>query len=425
MNNIITKNGLQEDGINLFEYFLAILKYKEFVIKTTLAAMLIATVVSIIIPSLYLAETKILPPQGGSSSMASVFATQMGGVISPATFGIKNTNDLYIALLKTRGVSDYVATKLDLMKSYKVESRETMREILKQGLRVQDDRRSGIIIIGFTHRNPQIAADIVNAYVEGLQNLNNSLAVTEASQRRLFFEDQLKIAKENLIRSEDSLKSFQQRTGTIKIDDETKAVMGTVAEMRAKVSAKEVELRVMRAYATAQNPDMQRLQTETSALKEELLKLESKTGLDDDSLPTVGKMSALGTEYVRKMRDYRYSESLYEIFMRQFEAAKLDEAKDAALVQIVEKAEVPESRISPKRRNIVFRTGALVFLFSIGLVILKSLYADFVSDPTHKAEIDKVKDSFASSTIIKDLKLDIIGEKIAKMIKRKNHEFKA
>lgn len=357
--------------------------------------------------------------------MASVFATQMGGVISPATFGIKNTNDLYIALLKTRGVSDYVATKLDLMKSYKVESRETMREILKQGLRVQDDRRSGIIIIGFTHRNPQIAADIVNAYVEGLQNLNNSLAVTEASQRRLFFEDQLKIAKENLIRSEDSLKSFQQRTGTIKIDDETKAVMGTVAEMRAKVSAKEVELRVMRAYATAQNPDMQRLQTETSALKEELLKLESKTGLDDDSLPTVGKMSALGTEYVRKMRDYRYSESLYEIFMRQFEAAKLDEAKDAALVQIVEKAEVPESRISPKRRNIVFRTGALVFLFSIGLVILKSLYADFVSDPTHKAEIDKVKDSFASSTIIKDLKLDIIGEKIAKMIKRKNHEFKA
>ncbi|MBU2574185.1 MAG: hypothetical protein KKH28_08935, partial [Elusimicrobia bacterium] len=367
----------QEDEIeiNLFDYLIVILKHKEFIIKTTLAVSFLAAVISLLIPPAYLSETKILPPQSGNSSMASLMASQMAGIgISPAALGVKNTSDLYMALLKTRGVADYVTDKLDLMKAYKINSRETMRKVLGAELTVRNDRKSGIITIGFQHRKPQKAADIANAYVEGLQNLNNTLAVTEAGQRRLFFEEQLKAAKENLIKSEENLKAFQQRTGTIKIDDEARGVMETVAKMRAGISAKEVELRVMKAYATAQNPDMQRLQTETAALKEELLKLESKDRLGDDSVPTVGKMSALGTEYVRKMRDYRYNEALYEIFMKQFEAAKIDESKDAALVQIVEKAEAPEKRFKPQRRKTVITTFFLTLFLTIIIVFFKSYY---------------------------------------------------
>ncbi|MCX5785940.1 MAG: Wzz/FepE/Etk N-terminal domain-containing protein [Elusimicrobia bacterium] len=405
----------QEDEIeiNLFNYLIVLLKHKEFIIKTTLAVTFAAAVFSLLVPPSYLSETKVLPPQSGNSSMASIMASQLGGLgMSPAAFGVKNTNELYIALLKTRGVTDFVTEKLDLMKSYKLKSRENMRKLLVNGLTVRNDIKSGIITLGFEHRNPQMAADIANAFVEGLQHFNNNLAVTEASQRRLFFEEQLKTAKENLIQSEESLKSFQQRTGTIKIDEEARGVIETVAKMRAEVSGKEVELRVMKAYATPENPDMQRLQTETAALKEELLKLESKTSLGDDSVPTVGKMSVLGTEYVRKMRDYRYNEALYEIFLKQFEAAKIDESKDAALVQIVEKAEAPEKRFKPQRQGIVVRAFFLALFLTVVFVFFKGYCQSLTADPETKKKIQQTKSYLDFSQLIKDLKLEKIAEKI-------------
>lgn len=407
----------QEDEINLLEYVIVVLKHKEFIIKTTLAAMVIAAVVSLLTPPIYLAETKILPPQGGNSSMSSIMASQMG--LPASVLGVKNTNDLYLALLKTRAVADFVIDKHDLMRKYKNKSREGTRQILAANLEVRDDKKSGLITIGFQHRKPEKAAEIANAYVEGLQGLNNSLAVTEAGQRRLFFEEQLKNAKENLIKSEENLKYFQQRTGTIKIDDEAKAVISTVAEMRANISAKEVQLRVMRSYATTENPDLQRLQDETLALKEELRKMESKNRPGDDSVPTVGKMSSLGTEYIRRMREYRYNEALYEILMKQLEAAKLDESKDAALVQIVERAEVPEDRLKPQRRKMVSNTGAVVFIISVILVFLASYYRGLVANSASKAEIDRVKESLDFSQLIKDFKLDVAAQKIRQLIKKR------
>ncbi|OGN79774.1 MAG: hypothetical protein A2X26_13190 [Chloroflexi bacterium GWC2_49_37] len=400
----------QEGEINILEYIIVILKHKEFIIKTTLAAMLIAAVVSFLVPPTYLAETKILPPQSGNSSMASLMATQMG--LSSSVLGVKTTNDLYIALLKTRGVADYVIDNQDLMRKYGKKSREATRKILATSLVVRDDKKSGIIAVGFQHRKPQNAADIANAYVEGLQNLNNELAVTEAGQRRLFFEGQLKTAKENLIKSEENLKYFQQRTGTIKIDDEAKAVIGTVAEMRAKISAKEVQLRVMKSYATSENPDLQRLQDETSALKEELRKMESKNRPGDDSVSTVGKMSSLGTEYIRRMREFRYNEALYEILIKQFEAAKLDESKDAALLQIVEKAEAPEGKIKPQRRRMVVNSGGIVFFLSVCFVVLASYYRGLTLNPDTKMEIDKVQEYLRFDQLLKDLKILSVVQKI-------------
>jgi len=407
----------QEDEINLLEYVILILKRKEFIIKTTLAAMVLAAVISLVIPPTYLAETKILPPQSGNSSMASLMASQMAGMGIPVSaLGVKTTNDLYMSLLKTKPVADYVIDKFDLMR--KAKSREKARKVLADNLVVRDEKKSGIIIVGFQHRKPKQAADIANAYVEGLQDLNNKLAVTEAGQRRLFFEEQLKNAKENLIKSEENLKYFQQRTGTIKIDDEAKAVIGTVAEMRAKISAKEVQLRVMKSYATQENPDLQRLQDETFALKEELRKMESKNRPGDDSVPTVGKMSSLGTEYIRRMREFRYNEALYEILIKQFEAAKLDESKDAALLQIVEKAEAPEKRIKPQRRKIIVNTGALVLILSLVFVFLSSYSVEFYSNPVRRMEIARLKELCDLTRLVKELRLDFLLNSAKAVIKK-------
>ncbi|MCK4936920.1 MAG: hypothetical protein KAR84_08715, partial [Elusimicrobiales bacterium] len=340
------------DEINLLDYLIVILKHKGVILKATFGAMIIAVIISLFLPSMYRAETKILPPQKASSSM-SIFASQMSGMgISPSMLGMKDANSLYVSLLKTKPVSDYVIKELDLLTKLEMESKEGARKILSGGLRIADDKRSGIMTISYEHRNPKLSADIANAFINGLRNLNNSLAVTEASQRRLFFEEQLKYAKNSLIESEEGLQSFQQKTGTIKIDDQAKAAIEETSLIRARISGKEVGLRVMKTYATSQNPDLQKLENEISALKEQLSKLESKN-IGDDSLFSTGKLSVLGAEYIRKMREFKYNEVLYEILMKQYGAAKLDEARDASIIQVVEKAEAPEKRFKPQRKKIV------------------------------------------------------------------------
>lgn len=412
----MSEQTTNEVDINVFDYVVVVLKHKELVIKSTLAAMAVAALISLFLSPVYQAETKILTPQGAGTSMSSMLGSQMG--IPPSAFGGKTAGDLYVALIKARGVADYVIDKYDLMTEFKVRSREAARQLLATGLSVRDDRKSGLITIAFQHRDPRRAADIANAYVEGLQKFNNNLAVTEAGKRRLFFEEQLKNAKENLIQSEENLKYFQQRTGTIKIDDEARAVIENVSGMRAKVSAKEVELRVMRGYATPENPDLQRLESETAALKEELRKMESKNRLGDDSVPTVGKMSSLGTEYIRRMREFRYNESLYEILMKQFEAAKLDESKDSALVQVVERAEPPEARVAPQRKRIVLKAGGVVFLISVLFILIRYLYIGFVANPSNRAEVDRFVSLLDLTQLIHDFKLDVAYRFVVGLVKK-------
>ncbi len=287
---------------------------------------------------------------------------------------------------------------LDLLKIFEVDKKYEARKILTGNLNVQDDKKSGIITVSYINRNPEISANIANYFIEGLRNLNNNLAVTQASQRRLFFEEQLKYAKNALIKSEEGLQAFQQKTGTIKIDEQAKAAIEETSLIRAKISGKEVGLRVMKAYATSQNPDLQKLENEILALKDQLSKLESKN-IGDDSLFSTGKLSVLGAEYIRKMREFKYNETLYEILMKQYGAAKLDEARDTSIIQVIEKAEVPEKRFKPQRRKIVVNTGLIVFFFSIFLVFIKVYYENLIIDLENKPKIEDLKKSIGFESL--------------------------
>ncbi len=407
----------QEDEINLLDYVIVVLKHKEFIIKTTLAAMALAAVVSLVIPPTYQAETKILPPSGGGSSMASLMMAQMGGLGFPqgAFFG-KTNDDLYVSLLVTRPVEDYVIDKFGLMNEYGATRRDLVRQKLADNLTTSIDRKSGIVTLGFTSRSPQQAADIDNAFVEGLQNLNNNLALTDAAQRRLFFEEQLKIARDKLVASENALKSFQQRTGTIKLDDEAKAAVENIAQLRAQVTAKEVQISAMRAYATTDNPDLQRLQDEAAALRGELAKMESRGQAGDGPVSSVGNISSLSTEYLSRMRDYKYKESLYEILLKQLEAAKLDESRDAALIQIVEKAEVPQIKAAPSRRKMVINAGIVVFFVSILFVLFRDSWRNIDRNSELWHKIDNLSLYLDFDNLLRDLHLSFVVEQCARAV---------
>ncbi|MBI4839009.1 MAG: chain length determinant family protein, partial [Nitrospirae bacterium] len=349
---------------------------------------------SLILPSKYMAETKILTPQQGSSSMASQFINQLGGagVFAGGALGVKTPNDLYTEMLKSRAVLDRVIDRFDLTNSYKTKSREDVRSMLvKEMLSAKDDKKSGIITIGVEDKNPQKAADLANAFVEELKNVSQGLAVTEAAGRRLFFEEQLKDAKEALIKSEESLRGFQERTGAVKMDEQAKAVIEGMAQLRAQIAAKEVELKVMRTYSTASNPDLQKTEEALKGLKAELGKLEARGGGKHDTFMPAGRMPEIGTEYTRKIRDFKFNETLYGLLTQQFEAAKLDEARDSAIIQVIDKAIPPERRFKPKRTQMVMVAGISGFVISVFIAFFMEFIEKSSENPETRQRFETIK----------------------------------
>lgn len=410
-----TQGRQSEKESNPLDYLIVVLKNKKIIFKATFGSMALAAVISFLIPSTYVAETRILPPQTFNSSMGTYFS-QLGGM-GVSGLAVKTPNDLYVNLLRSRSVLDYVTETQGLAKVYGTQSPESLRNILSRDVMIRDDKKSGVITIAYEHRKPQVAADVANAFVSGLQSLNNNLAVTEASQRRLFFETQLNIAKESLIKSEEGLKGFQQRTGTMKIDEQLKAAMEETAQIRAKISAKEVQLRVMKTYATPENPELQQLQDEILALKDQLVKLGYK-GDEDDSLLSARKISVYGTEYLRKMREFKYNESLYEILVKQYEVAKLDESKNASLVQIIDKAIPPEKRASPNRKHLVLNAGWVVFFLAVFFVFARVFFDNLLLNPDYNAKWDEIrKDIVTDSKTILDMLMSVLEFLRAKMRK--------
>lgn len=383
-----------EDEINLLDYLIVILKRKKLVISITLGAAIITAIIVFIITPIYRAETRILPPQTGSSSIALSMLTQMSGAQGiTESLGLKTpSGDLYVGMLKSRTIADRIIDRFNLIELYKADYREDARkELLEDVLGAETDKNSGIITISVDDKDPKRSAGMANAFVEELKNLTKGLAVTEASQRRLFFEEQLKDTKMGLVKAEEEMQGFQEKTGALQVDAQTKAIIEGIAMLRAQIAAKEVQLKVMRTYATAQNPDLQRAEDELNGLKAELGKLEAKGGSGHDPLIPTGRIPEIGTEYVRKLRDLKFYEDLYELLTKQYEAAKLDEAKEAAVIQVIDKAIPPEKIAKPKRILIILIATFMGFFLSIFVAFFAEYKERASKEPENKERFETLK----------------------------------
>src|SRR4030042_1743086 len=361
-----------EIEINIPELLAKLARHKKIIGGITAGAAVVSLVISFLMTPIFRAETKILPPQQGSSSIAAQLLNQMGGFASLASsaVGIKNPNEMYIGILRSRTVYDKIIDRFGLMKLYDVKYREDARKDLAEA-RAARSGKDGMIVVSMEDRDPKRAADMANAFVEEMIGVSRGLALTEAAQRRLFFEEQLKEVKMALDRAEEGIKGFQEKTGALKIDDQARTVIQGIGNLRAQIAAREVQYKVAQSFATPQNPDMERIEEELRGLKAELNKLEQKGGNSPDPLMPPGRRPSVGMEYFRKIRDVKYNETLYELLAKQYEMAKLDEARDAAVIQIIDKAVQPEREVKPKRAVIVASSTFIGFLFSIFLIFIK------------------------------------------------------
>jgi len=228
--------------------------------------------------------------------------------------------------------------------------------------------------------------------------MNSQLAVTEASQRRLFFEQQVTAEKAELQHSEDELRATQEKTGVIQLAGQSEAIIRAISTQQAEIASREVELKSMETFATDQNPQMAMRRQEIAAMKEQLAKMENsqgQTGGGDILVPS-GKVPAAGLEYSRKLRDFKFHESLFELLTRQYEAARIDEAKSAPLIQVVDRAVPPQKMSAPARTLIVIGGFLLGIAASIGLRFAQIGARNMMSDPARADKVRAIASAFRS-----------------------------
>jgi tyrosine-protein kinase Etk/Wzc len=374
-------------NFDLIELLIVLAKHRKSILYFPVAVAVLAAALSFVIPNVYLANTKLLPPQQAQSGAAALLS-QLGGIAGAAAgvAGIKSPNDLYIGMLKSRTIADRLVAKFDLKNVYDLDTLAKTRKELEENT-VITAGKDGLITIEVEDENQQRVAKIANAYVSELIELTKVIAVTEASQRRMFYEAQLTQAKNNLAKAEMDLKGAFDTRGVISVDGESRAIVETVGRLRAQISAKEIQLSSMRAFVTTSNPEFLRAQEELTSLRSELSKLENgRPGLA--SVPDESGKKQVGLENIKLLRDVKYYQMLYELLAKQFEVARLDEAKDSAVIQVLDPATEPERKFKPKR--------ALIVIFSALLALVLETYKRFSTSPGRFAQLVELKSHFHS-----------------------------
>jgi uncharacterized protein involved in exopolysaccharide biosynthesis len=360
---------------HVLDLLIILSRRKQIILRTTLATAVLAAMVSLLLPNRYIATANILPPEQSPSLAASMIG-QLGalGAMAQKDLGLKNPNDLYVGMLRSRTSEDALIRRFDLLRVYRDKKMSDGRRDLESATSIVLGKE-GFITISVEDKDRSRAPQIANAYVEQLRKLTQDLAVTEAGHRRLFFERQLELTKNKLADAEQALKETEQKTGLIQLDGQAKAIIESVVKLRALIAAKEVELHAMRLFSTEQNPDVMLGEQLLSGLRTQLVLLERQSGGPGNIQVPVGNVPEAGLQYVRKLRDVKYAETIFEILAKQYEAARLDEAKTAAIIQVLDPAIEPDRKSSPPRSLIVVIVTLLGFFGSAGCILLaEALY---------------------------------------------------
>ena len=350
------QNG-EDDEISLLELAIALGEEKKTLFAVPAFTTAVAIVVSLIMTPVFTAKTLMMPPQQQQSSAASALASlgALAGLAGGAA-GVKSPDEMYIAFMESESLQNSVVKKMNLQTRYESKTLVDTRAALKGAVKITSDKKSGLISIEATDKDPVFAAQLANIYIDELHNLLGRLAVTDAQQRRVFYEDQIKKTQTEFANAEARFRQSNEKSGMQVTSILAETGIRANAEMRGQIAAKEVQLQAMSRFETAQNPDVQRLSSEISALRQQLAKLESGSGNAGSSVTPKQQ------EAVQAYRDIKVQEAMLEVLIKQYELARVDEAKEGPLVQQVDPATPPERRSKPKRTLIVL-VSALGGLF--------------------------------------------------------------
>ena len=373
-----------EDEISLLELATALGEEKKFIAGLTVFVTAVSTVVALFMTPIFSAKTVIMPPQQQQSSAASALASlgALAGIAGGAA-GIKSPDEMYIAFTQSNSFQNEIIKRFDLISRYEQKTLTDTRLHLLSTVKVTSDKKSGLITIEAEDRDPEFAANLANAYVVELRRLLDRLAVTDAQQRRVFFQGQIEKVKSSLAKAEASFLEAKERSGMKVTAVIAESGVRASAEMRGQIAAREVQLRALSQFATALNPDVQKLTSELAALRAQL------DGLEKGS----GKLVAGGVQEqaLSAYRDMKVQEAVLEALIKQFELARVDESKEGPLIQVVDNATAPEKKTKPKRSLIVLASAFAGLFVSILLAILRRSLREMQKTPESEAKWRQLK----------------------------------
>ena len=304
--------------------------------------------VSFLVESRYTAESVLLPPQqqgAANSALASLGALSS---LVGSSAGTRNSPDQYIALMRSATVSDRIIRKFGLMKEWDEKYISDARKKLFKRVEMQSNKKDSLISIDVTDSDPARAAAMANQYIEELRTLTNTLAVTEAQQRRVFFETLLKQTRDKLATAQSSLEASGYSPGALNV--EPRSAAEGYAQLRASLTSAVVKLQVLRNSLADTSPEVRTQQETVNALQLQVDKMEAES-----------KHQPGASDYTSRYREFKYEETLFELFARQYESARVDESREGALIQVVDLATPPERKSFP-RRSLFAALGALIGL---------------------------------------------------------------
>jgi len=361
-------------NLDLLDYLLIIAKHKKMIIRNTIIAAVLAVLYSLTLTKTYTAKTMIIPGDVDKGGLGAALTAQMGGLANLAggALGGKSTGDMYVTMLKSETIKDAVIDKFKLMDVYKIRLRSVAYKKLDKMLKINLGKKDGVITLTVDDRDPKRAADIANAHVEELGKLAAGLNMASAGENRKFFEKRIIETKNDLNHAAEALKQFQIKNKTISVSDQAKSTFAQIARLRGQLALKEVELAALQSQFTDSSQEVQTLKSIIANLKKQVAGLEGIGATS--SIPTVGNMPELGNEYLRLMRQVKVQEAVYEMLTKQYELSTLNESKDIAPIQIIQKANVPDWKSKPSRAKVTIKFTFLVLLGSIAYVVARENY---------------------------------------------------
>jgi tyrosine-protein kinase Etk/Wzc len=353
-------NGLppekfEKDEIDPVEYFRILMKRRQLIGMLVGITFLVSLVYSLWLVKTYAATTSILPPQqesGGAFQLPEAISGLGGSFL-----GVRTPADLWVGILRSEAIKDAIIDRFNLVKAFGSPNKDYTRNTLNRMVRINKSRED-IISVTVVDTDPKRAATLANAFVEELDRINKSIVMTSGKRMRVFVEGRLKEASEELAKAEDAVKTFQEKNRAVKLDDQSRAIIEAIANVKGQLMAREVELQTLLSYATPTNPQAELLRTQVEGLKTRLRELEGGQGKilnpspNDIFIPTT-KLPDLTLQYARLLRDAKVQETVQGLLTQQYEMARIQEVKDSPTVQVLDTAQVPEIKIGPNRKRIV------------------------------------------------------------------------
>lgn len=383
-----------EVGNPVLAMLLILVRNLRLIAVITFFALALGAGTSFLMTPTFTESATILPPQAPQSAASALvgqiglFAGLGGGMGSLQ----RNPPDMYVGILQSRTMADDVIEKLGLQSWWKLKTLEDARKRLKAHVQFEV-AKDGLIKINVEEHNPELASDLANAFVDELYRMNSTLAVTEAAQRRSFFDQQLTQEKRVLDIAEADFRKTQEKTGLIALSGQETQAIRSIAEIQAEISTREVEMQAMRTFATDQNPNLNRFQREIDALQQQLTDIQNsqRDMKPGDIEPTTNHFPAGGLEYLRKLREVRYHESLFELLSQQYEAGRIDEAKSAPIIQVVDRAIPADKRSGPPRMLMTVGFSAIGFSIACLWVFMSEAFVRMRRIPEFAAKLDQLR----------------------------------